>query len=260
MIKKYNQSLLFFLALGLFLIGCNKDNNDEEGLAKVIVSFDPRYEGMSLQIADQFTEVHGYPVFFSSMKFYLSNVELYSGSEVMKLSDIEIIDMDENRLVMDFEIPTGTYTGIRFDLGVPRNMNGIEEENPDFMSSIFAPDHPLNLNQGMYWGWNTGYRFFSLEGRCDTLDIGTDILPMQYAFHSGTDTLFRELPVFNYSFSARSNQTVVVPFEVDMKTIFASQTDTIDFKSELSFHGNYDQLPLGIKFANNTAASIKLIE
>jgi hypothetical protein len=252
-------NLILLILGGVFFSSCNKDD-EEEGLAKVLITFDPRYEGASIQLADRFSEVHSYPVEFTSMKFYLSHIQLLSGSETIDLSDIEIISVDDNRVVLEYEIPSGSYSGLKFDLGVPDNMNGIEESNPDFMMSLFDANHPLNESEGMYWSWNTGYRFFSFEGKCDTVDVGNEALTIPFAFHSGTDTLYRELPSFSHSFSVNANQTQVVPFEIDLGTLFASETDTIDLKNERAFHGMFNQLPVGIKFANNSAASIRLIE
>lgn len=259
MTMKFNIQLFCLVLIGLAFFSCNKDE-EEEGLAKVLLTFDPRYEGESIQPGDRFSEVHNYPVEFTSMKFYLSNIELVSGGEQKKLSDIEIISLDDNRVVLEFEVPSGSYSGVKFNLGVPSEMNGIEESNPDFMMSIFDANHPLNEDEGMYWNWNTGYRFFSFEGNCDTTDVGSDPLSMQFAFHSGTDTLYRDLPIFNHSFSVDANQTKIIPFEIDMATLFASSEDTIDLKHERAYHGHFNQLPLGIKFANNSAASLKIIE
>jgi len=258
--KKIIQINLFLLLLtGLTFSSCNKDE-EEEGLAKVLLTFDPRYEGESIQLADRFTEVHNYPVEFTSMKFYLSNIKLLSGGEAIELSEIEIISVDDNQVVLEYEVPSGSYTGVEFDMGVPKELNGIEESNEDFLLSLFDANHPLNEDEGMYWNWNTGYRFFSFEGNCDTADVGSDPLSMQFAFHSGTDTLYREIPTFNGSFSVSRNQTKVIPFEIDLGTVFASPTDTIDLQYERAFHGQFSQLPVGIKFANNSSAAIKLIE
>jgi len=258
--KMLKINLFLLILTGLFIQSCNKDEEDE-GLAKVLITFDPRYEGSSIQLADRFTEVHEYPVEFVSMKFYLSNIELKTNSESFELSDIELISLDDNKMVLEFEIPSGSYSGLKFDLGVPNEMNGIEASNPDFMMSLFDANHPLNESEGMYWSWNTGYKFFSFEGYCDTTSAAaTESLSIPFAFHSGTDTLYREIPAFNHSFSVSGNQTQVIPFEIDLGTLFASDSDTIDLKYERAFHGHYNQLPVGVKFANNSAASIKIIE
>ncbi len=259
MTRKFNIKLLCLALIGFVLVSCDKDEN-EEGLAKVLLTFDPRYEGQSIQPGDRFSEVHDYPVEFTSMKFYLSDIQLMSGSGQRNLSEIEIVNLDDNQVVLEFEVPSGSYSGVRFNLGVPAEMNGIEESNPDFMMSLFDSNHPLNEDEGMYWNWNTGYRFFSFEGNCDTADVGAEPLSMQFAFHSGTDTLYREIPGYNHSFSVNANQTKVIPFEIDLGTLFASSTDTIDLRNERAYHGQFNQLPLGMKFANNSAASLKIIE
>jgi len=253
-------NLVLLILSGLAFVSCDKDE-EEDGVAKVLLTFDPRYEGESIQLADRFLEVHDYPVEFTSMKFYLSNLKLRAGSEVIELSEIEIVNIDDNKVVLEYEVPSGSYTGVNFDLGVPSELNGIEDSNEDFLLSLFDANHPLNEDEGMYWNWNTGYRFFSFEGNCDTMDVdNNNPLSMQFAFHSGTDTLYREIPTFQGAFSVSRNQTKIIPFEIDLATLFASSTDTLDLKYERAFHGQFSQLPVGIKFANNSAAAIKLIE
>jgi len=259
MTTKNIAKLLTLIFIGIVLVSCKQDD-EEEGLAKVLLTFDPRYEDETIQLGDRFLEVHGYPVEITSMKFYISNIELLSGGTSFFLSDIEIINVDDNRVVLEFEVPSGSYSGVKFNLGVPTEMNGIEESNPDFMMSLFDANHPLNEDEGMYWNWNTGYRFFTCEGNCDTLDVGTNPLSMQFAFHSGTDTLYRQIPTFNHSISLNANQTKVIPFEIDLGTLFASSTDTIDLRHERAYHGHFNQLPLGLKIANNSSAALKIIE
>ena len=255
-----NKRLLIYFFLlfigGAALWSCDKE--EEDGMAKVIMTFDPRYEGSSIQIADRITNAQGYPVEFTGIQFYISNIELISSGSSQKLSDIEFVSVGANALTMEYEVPSGNYTGIKFDLGVPADMNS--PENPDFMISIYEEDHPLSANNGMYWTWAAGYRFFTLEGKCDTMDVGNDPITIPFAFHSGRDTLFRAMETFQHSFNLSKDQSKVIPFEIDMATIFANEGDTIDLKTERQFHGSLTQLDLGNKFADNSAAAIKLID
>jgi uncharacterized repeat protein (TIGR04052 family) len=50
--------------------------------------------------------------------------------------------------------PAGTYTGVRFTLGVPFSMN--------HGNAATAPS-PLNLS-AMFWAWNAGYKFLKIDG------------------------------------------------------------------------------------------------
>jgi len=63
----------------------------------------------------------------------------------------------------------GPFTGIRFVLGVPADLNHADAST--------APP-PLNYTQ-MFWTWNAGYKFLRAEGR-------TTGLPEGWAFHLGS--------------------------------------------------------------------------
>ena len=59
------------------------------------------------------------------------------------------------RTVVEGRAPVGDYTGLRFRLGLPEDLN---HQNP----SEAAP--PLSLSE-MFWTWNAGYKFVRIEGQ-----------------------------------------------------------------------------------------------
>ncbi|WP_061219144.1 MbnP family copper-binding protein [Leptospira weilii] len=59
---------------------------------------------------------------------------------------------ETNHLVSAF-IPSDTYKGIKFIVGLPENKNHLDADNQ-------LP--PLN-NSGMFWGWTSGYKFLKLD-------------------------------------------------------------------------------------------------
>ncbi|MEZ5174156.1 MAG: MbnP family protein [Bacteroidia bacterium] len=91
------------------------------------------------------------------LKFYLSNFRLVK-------SDGSVFDAGTYRLI-DFadadsksfhlpKCPAGTYSSIRFMLGVDPNANHtLQNSEPD-----------LDPSKGMVWSWSTGYIFFKHEG------------------------------------------------------------------------------------------------
>lgn len=245
-----------FLFLGLLIFSaCNDDETTPD--SKVLMTFDPRFGGSDLHMGEIHENVHGYSFSTTDIKFYISNIRLHrnSGSDLV-LSEIELIDFMENKRSLEFVIPNDDYTGISYDLGVPVEMNGTQNE--DFNISLYSQDHPLSESNGMYWIWNTGYRFFIFEGRFDTEENQSGPLPMTYAFHTGTDTLFRQLGPFTKTMSLSGGESVLLPFAIEVDSIFATATDTVDLEMENSFHGSPQQLDLGIKLANNMAKSFVL--
>jgi uncharacterized repeat protein (TIGR04052 family) len=59
----------------------------------------------------------------------------------------------ETRALIEGEVPTGDYTRVRFDVGLPFDVNHRE---PTLQPS------PLNLSK-MFWSWNAGYKFMRLD-------------------------------------------------------------------------------------------------
>jgi hypothetical protein len=260
MTRKIRFHLLLIAVLG-FVVACNPDDDSptpDSSEPKLLITFEPNFNGQEVHIGDRFVNAHGCTVELTNMKFYISNLKLYrSSGDIDQLSDIGLIDIKNHKRTLDFEIPAGDYTGVSFDLGVPQELNGTA--NPAFLVSVYSPNHPLSESNGMYWAWQSGYRFFIFEGRFDTVPDATYTLPSTFAFHSGLDTLFREVGFFSRTFTASAGQTKHLMFSVDIEKIFVNDNDVINLWYEREFHGSLSQLDLGIRYANNTAASFNLL-
>jgi uncharacterized repeat protein (TIGR04052 family) len=101
------------------------------------------------------------------LQFYVSSVELLHGdgaSQRLELtalperqSDrvalIDLIGGPSDGNVLAGRVPRGTYTGIRFSIGVPFDLN---HANP------LTAGAPLNRAE-LFWNWQSGYKFLRLE-------------------------------------------------------------------------------------------------
>lgn len=114
----------------------------------------------------------------SDFRLYVSNVRMVTrgGHEVEVTLEQDGIWQYENVAMLDFEdgsgpcangnaatntvikgsVPPGVYTGVRFDLGLPFELN--------HGNAATAPS-PLNFS-AMFWSWQAGYKFI----RVDTID------------------------------------------------------------------------------------------
>jgi len=124
-------------------------------------------------------------------RLYVHNVRLVSaeGTEVPMTLTEDGAWQREGLALLDFEnktglcsngteatndrlvgtVPQGQYTGLRFTVGVPFDMNHQD-------ASTAAS--PLNVST-LFWGWQGGYKFLRLDGR-------TRGLPTGYNFHLGS--------------------------------------------------------------------------
>lgn len=70
----------------------------------------------------------------------------------------------EVNTVLKGTAPAGTYTGLKFKIGVPFELNHAD---------VATAPSPLNLS-GLFWSWNGGYKFARIDGRTPPLDGGID--------------------------------------------------------------------------------------
>ena len=76
---------------------------------------------------------------------------------------------NERNVEIRGDAPRGRYVGLRFTVGVPLRENHADQSS--------APS-PLNLSK-LYWSWNSGYKFISLE-------MSTTGNPNGYVLHLGS--------------------------------------------------------------------------
>lgn len=118
-----------------------------------------------LKVGDQELQVQ-------ELKFYVSEVALVrsDGSEVplpgIRLATFKKGTPPQNIEIFRADAPPGDYRGLRLNIGVPRALNHQD-------AALAAA--PLNIEQGMYWAWNSGYIFFSLHGEAAGQNVATHI-------------------------------------------------------------------------------------
>jgi uncharacterized repeat protein (TIGR04052 family) len=120
----------------------------------------------------------------SDFRFYVSNIKLVTvaGDEIPLTLDQDGVWQYQNVSMIDFEtgpdngcgegntathttitgtVPAGVYTGVKFDLGLPFDLNHGDEST--------APS-PLNFT-AMFWSWNGGYKFLRLDTADDKFRV-----------------------------------------------------------------------------------------
>jgi hypothetical protein len=108
-------------------------------------------------------------------------------------------------------LPEGDFIGIEFLLGVDslRNVSGSQTGD-------------LDPSKNMFWDWNTGYIFYKLEGRFNTL---TNTVKGDYAIHiggyKGKDNCIQACSFsLNKALQLRADKTSGVYFKVKVEEVF----------------------------------------
>ena len=127
----------------------------------------------------QLTTSGGQMIQTTMWQMYISNVSLVKadGSEV-KVKGMNLVKLGEkgpfqNILAFKADVVPGKYRGLRFDVGLPRDLNHIDAS---------TQKAPLGVDSGMFWAWNPGYIFSRYEGKAK---VGNQTL--EVALHVGED-------------------------------------------------------------------------
>lgn len=108
----------------------------------------------------------------TELRYFISNIKLFNedGSiyTVPQEESYFLINAaDRHSRFTKVDVPEGNYDKIQFILGVDSLRSAMPVEKRTGVLSF----NPENGHDGsnMYWGWNSGYIFFKLEGYCDQI-------------------------------------------------------------------------------------------
>lgn len=134
--------------------------------------FHPNYSQQSLNPEVYYRLNAQDSIQFTSFKFYISQLELMNGNNVVWKDKVKyhLIDaFDEKTLVLQF--PSNiSFTKIKFQLGIDSLTN---------VSGAMGGD--LDPTKGMYWTWQSGYINFKLEGKSNLCKTRHN----EFQFHLG---------------------------------------------------------------------------
>lgn len=226
MYRPFVPIAIIFLSLVVF-VSCEDEDPEPPVDYEFSLRINPHWDNGDFSLFTDYLNVSGYNVNFEAFKFYLSDIKLIksNGDEVV-LSEIELFDVESNTLNKKFSIPENDYKGLKFGWGVPVDLNGTDDEN--FDPTIYGEEHPLNLDNNMYWAWAAGYRFLIFDGRYDTTPATTNDLPEPFSIHTGTDQVYREIENLNFPFTFDNEANLRLTINIDISRSFYNSNDTIN--------------------------------
>lgn len=156
-------------AMTLLLAACKKNETpapDSNNVGELSVEFDNIVGNKTLQLnTANYTNASGETFNLSLVQYYVSNLKFTNtqGAEYIVPQDSSyflILGHDRNSRFAKVNVPEGDYRSVTFTLGVDsiRSTMPVEQRQ-----GVLDPTGGHD-GAGMYWGWNSGYIFFKMEG------------------------------------------------------------------------------------------------
>ncbi len=190
---------LLIILSNILFAACKKSDNaapnfDEKNLASLSVEFDNIVGGRTLTFnntAIPYTNAKGEPFSISMLQYFVSNIKVTttSGQQYTVPQDSSyfmVNGADKATRFATVRVPEGDYSKLTFILGV------------DSLRSTMSVDKRVGVldpaaggghgGSGMYWGWNSGYIFFKLEGNSSVISddqLGDPTGKKQFKYHIG---------------------------------------------------------------------------
>lgn len=172
------KKVFLFLLIGLQVVGCTKKpdpvsgTNNTETYPALKVEFANEVDGKPLVLKSEYKNANGDTFKVSTFRYYISNVSLTNdaGAKYTETESYHLIDhaFDTTYKFTLNNIEEETYTKITFLIGVDslRNVSG-------------AQTGALDVNNGMFWDWSTGYTMMKIEGETPNSDT------KYFTYHTG---------------------------------------------------------------------------
>lgn len=164
-----HKLLLAVCLAPLLLLSCNKEKVqppfDEGNLAPFSIEFDNIVGGQNLYLdREAYVNASGEPYSVTLLQYYISNIMVRKadGTQYIVPQDSSyflIKEHDPDSRFARVHVPEGDYTELTFTLGVDSLRSTM---SIDRRKGVLDPG--AGMDEGMYWGWNSGYIFFKMEG------------------------------------------------------------------------------------------------
>ncbi len=220
-----NLRILFIinlLALSLFSCTDEEVNPDTSNSATITLSFNNVVDGNPLAYNQKYKNVNGDEFTVSALKYYVSNISLANsdGSSFKVDNSYYLIDEISETVIIS-DVPTGNYTSVNFSIGVDAVANSSTAQTGD-----------LDPNNEMAWNWDTGYKFFLLEGEYNSKNN----LEGTMTFHVGKDSNYKTLALAK-NFSLTKDEKLTINIDAEVQNVFTNPT-TINLESFNKAHGD----------------------
>lgn len=164
----HKLSIVSILAIFSFS-SCKKEKPEpvfnDKNLAPLSIEFDNIVGGQNLHLnSGSYTNAAGENYSITLLQYFVSNIKLSKADGTtytvpQDSSYFLIKEGDEDFSEALVNVPEGDYTSLTFTVGVDSLRSTM-----DISKRTGVLDPTGGMDDGMYWGWNSGYIFFKMEG------------------------------------------------------------------------------------------------
>ncbi len=260
------QSFVIGTLLGLLSISLQSDSIPQQKapvMSTLSVEFDNIVGGQQVQLnSGQYSNSKGESYTISLLQYYISNLVFIKadGSQYVVPQDSSYFLIKEADPASRFArvlLPEGEYTGLQFVLGVDsvRSTKDISERK-----GVLDPSD--GMDNGMYWGWNSGYIFFKMEGNSGAAPVDPSG-KSKFRYHIGgfggyTAPTLNNIKVIRMDLSKAGTAKVQeghrsnIHIMVDVEKLFNG-----DEQLSIATHPTVMFSPYSVKIANNFPAMFR---
>ena len=244
--------LLLLISLGLISLAADCNREEKElpvSAGTLVLKVTPVANGEPFEMGKRVNDNQNREYWYTTLKFYLSSIQAeYATDQQQLIADVAIFDFEPNQSTgirdeVRVSLPVGEYTGISYDAGVRQDLN---EQDP----ATYPNDHPLSINNAMYWSWSTQYIFTKTEGFVD--DAGTN---KAWFMHTGLNENYVAGKSVTKAFSITSGGTTTVELILDLDQLLETP-NVIDLIADGQTHTT-DNMALAKSYQENFSESFK---
>lgn len=216
-----NMIKYIIFLLVVFLFQCKTDDQLVQGSASL--EFNALFDNKSFEPILPYSYNGKQKIKFSKFDFFITGVEFIS-TNTESPSEIGLIDFTSSSLSSKklniSRIKAGTYSGLRFAIGVKPELNKKQPKDFDSNNPLASSSH--------YWDAWDSYIFSKIEGVVDTAGSGT--FDLGFAIHTGTNDCLAVYEI-SRSIEIKENLNTSFLFDLDIKKLFLRGNGVFDIIS-----------------------------
>lgn len=250
-----NKQICFLFGVFFFLFSCKKEKEivtpepANDRLVRLLIQ--PKFGSQNLFLDTEYELNNGIKIKISDIKVYFTNIKINNSL----LKDVVLFDYrNSGNLIFTVACPEVDKGSIQFNLGVPASIN---HNDP----SAFHPTNPLNIliANDMHWAWNTGYVFYKIEGKADTIVDANSFFNVNLSYHVGMDANYSSKTISGLNWTAITDLLDATTLKIDIKKFFENNTSPIHVPSEYQTHSMPGEEAITNKVKTNFSASISAL-